>query len=74
MQFFLFGQVGTKKLALLTSNEIFLGKMGYRKIKNTKITWSFALNRTPLPKDSSGEMELKAEQTAREIEEVSSSN
>ena len=36
--------------------------------------WSFALNRTPLPKDSSGEMELKAEQTAREIEEVSCSN
>ena len=45
--------------------------MGYSKIKNTKITWLFALNRTPLPKDSSGEMELKAEQTAREIEEVS---
>ena len=67
MQFFLFGQVVTKKLAPLTSNGIFLGK-------NTKITWSFALKRTPLPKDSSGEMELKAEQTAREIEEVSSSN
>lgn len=61
----------TEKLALLTSNGIFLGKMGYSKIKNTKIPWSFALNRTPLPKDSSGEMELKAEQTAREIEEVS---
>lgn len=48
--------------------------MGYSKIKNTKLPWSFASNRTPLPKDSSGEMELKAEQTAREIEEVSSSN
>lgn len=58
-------------MALLTSNGIFWGKMGYSKIKNTKIPWSFALNRTPLPKDSSGEMELKAEQTAREIEEVS---
>ena len=50
---------------------MFLGQIGYTKIKNTKIHWSFALNRTPLPKDSSGEMELKAEQTAREIEEVS---
>lgn len=58
-------------MALLTSNGIFLGQTGYNKIKNTKIPRSFALNRTPLPKDSSGEMELKAEQTAREIEEVS---
>lgn len=71
MQFFPFGQVVTQKLALLTSDGIFLGKMGYSKIKNTNLPWSFALNRTPLPKDSSGEMELKAEQTAREIEEVS---
>lgn len=58
-------------MALLTSNGMFSGQIGYTKIKNTKIHWSFALNRTPLPKDSSGEMELKAEQTAREIEEVS---
>ena len=52
--------------------EYFGGKWpGYSKIKNSKLPWSFASNRTPLPKDSSGEMELKAEQTAREIEEVS---
>ena len=36
-----------------------------------KIKILYIIFRTPLPKDSTREMELKAEQTAREIEQVS---